>query len=238
MYVPINGRAGKVKDILKVAEDIPVVEDACQGLGSVYDKKYIGTFGKIGVLSFNTFKIISTGQGSAIITDNIELANIVKKLKDFGRAGGRGSQYEILGTNAKFNDLQAVIGIEQMKKLPARVSRKQHMYWQYIEMLAGYEEKITPINTVLDNCAPWYMDFLCEDRDDLISYLGKHEIEAQPFYQPIHRMPYYKKEFGKQKFPEAEYVSEHGIWLPSSIKLTDMDIERICTVIINFYNGV
>lgn len=240
--VPLSGRAcNKSLDYdaavkYMKSKEAAIIEDACQDLGSFYKGKHLGTFGDMGVLSFNTFKIISSGQGGVIITDNEILYKEVKKIKDFGRSGGRGSSYEILGMNAKFTDLQAAILLEQFKKLSGRVSAKRKIYHQYQEHLKDIEQ-IKWFNTDLTQCTPWYVDPLVEKRDELIEYLSKNEIEAQPFYPPIHRLAYYKGlGYVDADFPNACYISEHGIWLPSSSSLKEDDINRVCEAIIKFYS--
>lgn len=229
MPVHINGRACPLP-----VYPITVIEDACQAMGSRYNGRHLGTNGKIGVLSFNSFKIISTGQGGILLTDDDDIFLKCKKIKDFGRSGGRGSKYEILGLNAKYTDLQAVIGIEQMKKLDDRVQRKKHMYKLYAELLKPVIHCIYPFKTDSE-CSPWYMDFLCNKRDQLIAFLSDREIETQPFYEPIHRLPYYENQFKGQQFSQAEYVSKHGIWLPSSSFLEDEQIAFVCDAIKEFY---
>jgi len=236
MHVSINGRAYGLEGICEAYNDkVFLVEDACQSLGSRYQGKHLGGFGHIGVLSFNAFKIISTGQGGALITHDEKLYERIIKIKDFGRSGGRGSAYEILGMNAKFTDLQAVIGMEQMKKITWRVEKKKEMYRWYRDLLADCEQ-VRFIETNLEDCAPWYMDCLVENRDDLIRHLDENGIEAQPFYPPIHRLNHYASlRCQDRDFPNSIYVSERGIWLPSSSFLTYEDIERVCREVKRFF---
>jgi len=253
IHVSINGRNGRVAAIRAIADafNIFLVEDACQAVGSWYAGKHLGTFGDIGVLSLNAFKIISMGQGGVILTDDEDLYDKCKSIKDFGRGGGRGSQYEILGMNAKVTDLQSVVGIEQMKKLPDRAKKKKQLWRWYYDMLydvAGLDF----IDTDLEECSPWFIDILCENRDGLMGYLDGEGIEAQPFYPPLHKLPYYQKllaskippplkGIGMDEFsyfyPNATYVSEHGLWLPSSSFLVRSQVEYICEKIGGFYNG-
>lgn len=236
MPVSINGRGYGLDGICKAyADRVFIVEDACQSLGSRHEGKHLGSFGHIGVLSFNAFKIISTGQGGALITHDEKIYERIIKIKDFGRSGGRGSAYEILGMNAKFTDLQAVIGMEQMKKISWRVEKKKQMYCWYRDLLADCRQ-VRFFKTNLEDCAPWYMDCLVEDRDELIRHLDKNGIEAQPFYPPIHRLNHYAYLHHQDiDFPDSIYLSARGIWLPSSSFLTYEDIERVCSQVKSFY---
>ena len=140
MLVSINGRyPSKYEEIAAYCQErhLSLIEDAAQSLGSFYKGMHIGRLGKIGSFSFSMPKIITTGQGGALITDDDELNDKIKKLRDFGREKGGIDHYLIKGWNFKFTDIQAVIGIEQMKKIPARVKRKKEMGMLYDSLLAG-----------------------------------------------------------------------------------------------------
>jgi len=102
-----------------------VIEDSAQALGSWHKDKHIGTMGNLGIFSFGAPKIITTGQGGCIITDDEELSKQVHAIKNFGRTVGVGEVYNVMGMNFKFTDIQAAFGVEQMKKLPAIVERKK-----------------------------------------------------------------------------------------------------------------
>lgn len=213
------------------------IEDACQSMGSFYRGKHLGTFSGIGVLSLNMFKLISTGQGGVLLTDDENLYIKMRKIKDFGRLGGRGAVYEILGMNAKFNDLLAVVGIEQFKKIEHRIESKKNLWEWYTERLADIDE-VHFIETNLNDCTPWYIDPLVAKRDELIGYLAEKGIETQPFYGPLHRLPYYKYLGLKDKdFPGTCFVSENGIWLPSSTNLSESTVDMICGRIREFYEN-
>lgn len=130
MLVSANGRypASGVSSFEELArkKGISLIEDSAQSLGSYYpDGRHVGRAGVIGSFSFSAPKIISTGQGGALITDSDEMAFKLRRLKDFGRSGGGNDVHDSIGFNFKFTELQACIGIEQMKKLDGRVSRKR-----------------------------------------------------------------------------------------------------------------
>ena len=123
MLVTANGRypqSGiKAFEDLCTKQNLILIEDSAQSLGSFYpDGRHIGTVGLAGSFSFSAPKIISTGQGGAIVTNDDNVARKLRKLKDFGRSGGGNDIHDEIGFNFKFTELQACIGIEQMKKLP------------------------------------------------------------------------------------------------------------------------
>lgn len=234
MLVSINGRyPSDIEHIVEFCEErgIVLIEDAAQSLGSFYKEKHIGRYGKIGSFSFSAPKIITTGQGGALITDDKALFERIRLIRDFGRASGGSDHYLTKGWNFKFTDLQAVVGLEQMKKLPQRVGRKKELGKIYERELRGIPE-IELIETDFINTPPWFFDILCERRDELMRYLKTKEIGSRPFYPALHKEPAFRCE---GNFPNAEYVADHGLWLPSAVSLSDETVERICGVIKGFY---
>ena len=228
LYVNLDGRASRLEEWLNLSCDygIPFIEDAAQSLGSRYDGKHLGTWGDIGILSFSVPKIISTGQGGALLTDDDDAASRIRAMKDFGRERAGADHYLTMGWNFKFTDLQAVVGIEQMKKLPWRVERKKEMYQLYRSLLVDTTIKF--IETDLENTSPWFIDILVENRDGLMNYLKSKEIGTRPFYPALHSEPAYRL---TGDYPMSQYAAGHGLWLPSSVKLTNSEIERVCDAI-------
>lgn len=234
MLVPINGRhPTKIEEFVLFCKErnIFLIEDAAQSLGSFYKGKHLGTFGDIGSFSFSAPKIITTGQGGALITDNEELYNKIVQIRDFGRISGGCDKYLTKGWNLKFTDIQAVIGIVQMNKLSERVNRKKEIAKLYYERLAGIPG-ITLIDTNFDEATLWFIDILCEDRDELMNYLKEKGIGTRQVYPALHSEPAYGYD---QEFPIAEEVAAKGLWLPSYIDLNDCEIEYVCESIRNFY---
>lgn len=235
LLVSINGRYPK--DIQSFVDyctssGIHLIEDAAQSLGSFCNGKHLGRYGEIGSFSFSAPKIITTGQGGALITDDDELADRIKKIRDFGRDKGGSDHYLTKGWNFKFSDFQGVIGIEQMKKLPWRVERKKEMGKLYDELLKGIPE-VELIPTNFKDTAPWFFDILCDKREQLQVYLKENGIGSRPFYPPLHSEPAYG--YTNLHFPVAEEIAKKGLWLPSSIFITDEQIRYICSKVQDFY---
>jgi len=213
------------------SQNIWLIEDAAQSLGSRYQGKHLGTFGDIGCFSFSAPKIITTGQGGALITDNEELFSRIRMLKDFGREKSGTDHYLVKGWNFKFTDIQAVIGIEQMKKLDWRVKRKKEIGRIYEEMMASIPG-VEIIPTDYEDTVPWFFDILAENRSELMDYLKQNNIGSREFYPPLHSQPAYGYQMN---FPVSEEVAGKGLWLPSSSFLSDEQIEYVCDTIRSFY---
>lgn len=237
MLVTINGRFPIMEEFVDLCREknIFLIEDAAQSLGSKYKGKFLGTFGQIGSFSFSPHKIITTGQGGALVTDDEILYGKILKVKDFGRTKPGVDCHETMGFNFKFTDLQAVIGLEQIKKIDWRVERKKEMYKCYQKCLG--EIKGLDFIETSEETAPWFMDILVaeEKRDRLIEFLKVKGIGTRPFYPAIHTQPPYAWVSGQ--FSVSENVSKRGLWLPSSVFLKDEDIEYICQIIRKFYEG-
>ena len=235
--VTSNGRYPKVGieafQTLCQEKGLILLEDAAQSLGSFYPNgKHQGTVGLAGSFSFSAPKIITTGQGGAIVCNDDDMAFRLKRLKDFGRSGGGNDIHDSIGYNFKFTEMQAVIGNEQMKKLPWRVERKKEIIKLYQNLLTGVKE-IKFFNQDLSCTTPWFIDVLAENRDELAKYLKENGIGSRIMYPPINKQKAYTL---PGNHPVSNLIGEKGLWLPSACQLTDEQIATICKQIKNFYS--
>jgi len=236
MLVTANGRYPKsgIEAFVHLANKhhLTLLEDSAQSLGSFYPNgKHQGTMGKIGSFSFSAPKIISTGQGGALITDDAAIAQKIRRLKDFGRSTGGLDIHDSIGYNFKFTELQACIGIEQMKKLPWRVQRKKDILSLYKKYLSNIKQ-VSFFDQDLSCTAPWFMDVLAEDRENLINFLKSKGIGTRIMYPPINHQRAYQVA-GEHEI--SNLVGQKGLWLPSSCQLTDEEIGYVCENIKHFY---
>ncbi len=235
-FVSANGRYPKsgIEAFVKLAKEnnLILLEDSAQAMGSFYpDGTHIGRKGLVGSFSFSAPKVISTGQGGALITDDDEVANKLRRLKDFGRSGGGNDIHDSIGWNFKFTDIQAVIGIEQMKKLSFRVDRKKEILRLYKECLKGINQ-IRFFEQDLEHTTPWFIDTLVNNREKLQQYLKENQIGTRVMYPPINKQNAY---LANGEHPISNKVGMDGLWLPSAAQLTDDDIKRVCDSISQFY---
>ncbi|MBI4089542.1 MAG: DegT/DnrJ/EryC1/StrS family aminotransferase, partial [Candidatus Levybacteria bacterium] len=233
MSVPINGRSPDMERLMAIAREhkLFILEDAAQALGSRYKGKHLGTFGDIGSFSFSTPKVITTGQGGALVTNSKQLSDKIIRIKDFGRIDRNSQDHDEIGFNFKFTDIQAALGIAQMKKLKWRLRRKKEMYGVYQDCLKNVAQvKFLP--TDLTQTSPWFIDIVVDDPIKLSHYLKSKNIGTRLFYPAVHTTKPYK---GQEKFPNSLWAAAHGLWLPSSTFLADSDIISICQRIKEFY---
>lgn len=216
IYVSMNGRGSNIISIRKICDEHGIIflEDAAQSLGSSLNGKYFGTFGEAGIYSFSVPKIINCGQGGAIVTDDIEIYNKIEKLKDFGRVKAGVDLHDCIGYNFKYTDLQSVIGLSQLKNITRKIQRKKEIYNTYSKYL----------NIRTDDFIKWFVDIQCEDKLKLQSFLKEFNIGSRVFYPPIHSQVAYNQ---LGSYPLTEYISKHGLWLPSSFDISNDDIKYI-----------
>jgi perosamine synthetase len=237
IHVSLNNRSTGLKEIAEFCKkaNLYLIEDAAQSLGCFLDGKAYGTFGDIGCFSLSTPKIISTGQGGFVVTNNADFATRMFKIKNFGRKSGGIEEYDVFGLNFKITDLQAVVGLAQMKKLPARIERMKEIFTLYKKHLAQ-----TSSIQLLDGCGneswiPWFVDILVEDRPNLMKFLKQHQIDTRICYPSIHTTPMYSAQGTDSSFLHSSTISDKGLFLPTHFKLTDNEIRYIVHIIKTFY---
>lgn len=230
LHVSINNRYVNLSDIAHYCKSngLFLVEDAAQSMGCAPDNKHLGTYGDIGCYSLSTPKIISSGQGGYLVTDNDALATKINQIKNFGRKESGKDIFEIFGINLKYTDIQAVITIEQMKKLDYRVKRMGEIYNMYYKELSEHVRMIEPL---FNGWHPWFIDIYCPSnnfRTELMAYLKQHKIQTRETYVEINKTEMY---YTDTTLPISNYVSQNGLYLPSYVDLTDEQILHICNLI-------
>lgn len=228
LFVSLNNRQLDLPNIKTYCEStgLILIEDAAQSLGARINGKHFGTFGRVGCFSLSTPKIISTGQGGFVITDDSELASKMSMIKNFGRKCGGVDVFGVFGLNLKFTDIQAVIGIEQMKKLPGRITFMHDLYLQYYNELKDTDVYMIPPPT--DDYLPWFIDIYTPKRDELAAFLKTHNIQTRPTYPELHKTPMYPSD---KEYPTASYISQNGLFLPSHTLVTEKEVKYICKLI-------
>ena len=235
--VHVSGRAadlGAIQDVAK-RHGLLVVEDAAEALLSKHHGQCLGTFGIAGCFSLSPNKTITTGQGGFVSTDDDRLHVRLRELKDQGRpvrGSGGDDSHNAVGFNFKFTNLQAAVGLAQLKELTPRIERMKSIYRGYAEELRG----IGGI-WVLPFCleggeVPQWTDVLVERRDDLYDYLARQGIHGRRFWHPLHTQAPYR--MPGDKFPVSTKQIPHAMWLPSAFTLSDEDVSAVCHEIREF----
>ncbi len=251
--IPVHyaGHPCEMDKILKIAKSygLVVIEDAAHALGASYRGKKIGTIGKVTCFSFYATKNITTGEGGMVTTDDDEIAGKMKILRLHGiskdawkRYSSEGAwYYEVLYPGYKYNmtDIQAAIGIHQLKRLEKMQKRREEIAKMYNEAFENIPGIITP--TVRDyvhhawHLYPILVDLnkLRIDRNKIIEALRAENIGVSVHFIPIHLHPFYRENFGFRygDFPNTEYVYEREISLPIYPKMTNKDVDDVIDAI-------
>jgi len=235
--VHIYGLPVDVQPILDIARrhGLRVLEDAAQMHGQTYRGRPCGSFGDLSTFSFYPNKLVSTGEGGMVLTDDDELAGACQSLRNLCFEPGRRFVHERLGWNLRMSNLQAAVGLAQLERLDASVERKRAMGRRYDELLAGlegiqrppaaaeYAESIYWVyGIVLDDSVP------CEAAE-VIRRLAALGVGCRPFFCPMHLQPALTNRglFTGESHPVAERLYRRGFYLPSGLALTEAQMERV-----------
>ena len=235
--VHISGRGSNINKILKIAKynKIFVIEDAAEAFMSKTDGKYLGTLGDIGCFSFAPNKIITTGQGGFVVTNKKLIYKNLCQLKDQGRIGpttGGEDIYNSVGYNFKYTNLQAVLGLVQLKSLNKRIKILKDNYLFYEKKLIQ-TKKFKLIGFDLKKGElPLWTDVYSSERNKLFEYLKKQKIICRYFWHPLNTCKPYKKSFSGLK--NSKLLYRKLMWLPSSLKLKKKDLIKTCYYINKF----
>lgn len=234
--VHLYGHPADMGPILELGQQygIPVVEDAAEAHGALYKGKRVGSLGKMGVFSFYGNKIITTGEGGMIVTDDAELAERLRFLRDHAMSPQKRYWHTELGYNYRMTNMQAAVGVAQMGRVEQLIARKNHITQKYNKGLSDFKAVTLPPHASWATSVYWMYSILINEnaslhRDEVMAGLKENNIDSRPFFYPIHEMPPYGGKSGQ--FPVAEDLSRRGINLPSGTTLTDADIERVCATL-------
>lgn len=237
--VHLYGMPSKMHEITKIAEcyNIPIIEDAAEALGSRYNGQECGTFGQLGVLSFNGNKIITTSGGGALVCNSTEEAQLCKFYATQARDNAPHYQHSKIGYNYRMSNICAGIGRGQMLVLEEHIKRRQEIHNLYVEGLKtveGISFQQNPSSLFESNY--WLTSILLDplkikkNREELRIALDKENIETRPLWKPMHLQPIFNDVpyYGTNV---CETLFDQGICLPSGSILNNADITRVITAI-------
>ena len=244
IVVHLYGTCAKLDEIMEICAQhgVPLVEDAAESLGSTYRGKHTGTFGKIGIYSFNGNKIITTSGGGMLVSDDEEITKKATFLATQARDPARFYQHSQIGYNYRMSNITAGIGRGQLLHMEEHKALKRKIYRQYQEAFADIPEiSMNPLNPDGDdNCWLSCMTIAqgaCTSRgekitpDMIMDALEKENVESRPIWKPLHLQPVFAEyDFITAKEGEdsvAEDIFDRGLCLPSDIKNTPEDMELI-----------
>ena len=236
----IYGFPVDMRQILKIAKKkkIFIIEDAAEMIGQSYNNKICGSFGDISTFSFYANKHITTGEGGMILTNNLKISEKSKSLRNlcFNNGDNR-FNHDDIGWNYRMSSLQAAMGISQLKKINNLVKRKREIGKLYFSLLKKntFIKIQKPSLKYADNIY-WVFGVLLKpnlklNRESVVKKLLKNNIQTRNFFHSMHKQKIFQKLkiFSKKSsFPNAEFLSKHGFYLPSGLGITNDEIRYIC----------
>ena len=232
LLVHIYGMPAKLDEIIAISKkyDIPIIEDAADTLGSIYNDKFVGTFGEIGIYSFNGNKIITTSGGGALIANKKEYTKKAKFLATQARDEAPHYQHSQIGYNYRMSNILAGIGRGQLEVIKDRIAarRKNHTF---------YKEKLPEFNFIKEPkkvfSNRWLSVILTDSfktREKIRLALEYENIESRPLWKPMHLQPVFKK-YDSYLNSNAENLFKIGLCLPSGSSLNTKDLQKITNCI-------
>lgn len=236
--VYLYGTPAKIDELMEICEQhhVPYIEDAAESLGALYKGKQTGTFGKFGIYSFNGNKIITTSGGGMLVSEDADAIARARFFATQARDKARHYQHSQIGYNYRMSNITAGIGRGQLLHLDEHISLKKAIYEQYREAFADIEEiRMNPLNPQ-GEANYWLSCMTIREGsgvtpDMVLDRMEEQNIEARPIWKPLHLQPvfaeydFFTHEDGKDSV--SQHIFNHGLCLPSDIKNTPEDMERI-----------
>ena len=236
MVVHIFGLPVDMDPLLNIANrhGLRVIEDAAEAIGQTYRGKPCGGFGDLSTFSFYANKHVTTGEGGMVVTDDPDLAERCRSLRNLCFKPEQRFMHDELGWNMRLTNLQAALGVAQLERLDSTVSIKRRMGARYTELLQGtpgiqlpvaktpYADNIYWVyGIVLDDDVPF-------DGREAMARLGKLGIGTRPFFWPMHEQPVFRRMglFVGESHPAAARIARRGFYIPSGTALSDAQLER------------
>jgi perosamine synthetase len=207
-----------------------IIEDCAEALGATYHGRPVGGFGSVSTLSFYGNKIVTTGEGGMVLTNDDELAQRLRLLRGQGMDPNHRYWHPIIGFNYRMTNVAAAMGVAQMERIDQLLrGRKQIAAW-YHERLPGLPSLVLPIEAAGVSSAFWMYSILTASnvcRQSLMADLARKGIETRPFFYPVHEFPMYQGYRSDNGCPVACDLSYRGLSLPTSSYLQTQDIDVI-----------
>lgn len=234
IIVPLYGNPVEVEPIFDLSEKyrLFILEDAAEAHGARYKGRPCGTFGDIATFSFYGNKIITTGEGGMVVTDNDELYEKMKLYRGQGMDPKRRYWFPVVGYNYRLTNLQSAIGLAQTERLPEFVDIRRRLAVRYTEAFAGLSGISLQAEQVGGKSAWWMFSIRVAEhstRENVMSALALAGIETRPLFWPMHMLPPYSKT--GVNCPVAEKISMTGLNLPSGAHVTVDDVMRIVEIV-------
>jgi perosamine synthetase len=237
MIVHLYGLPVEVDKILAIAKkyNLKVIEDAAEMHGQTYKGKPCGSFGDISTFSFYSNKHITTGEGGMVVTDDAEIAERCRTLRNLCFKKDIRYVHDETSENYRFTNLQAAVGLAQLESLDEFVEKKRQMGRYYTEKLRDIEGLILPVEkTEYAQNIYWVYGIVLDknvkvDNKTVQKFLAEEGIGSRTFFWCMHEQPVYRRQdlFVNESYPNAEYLARKGFYIPSGLALTECQMNMV-----------
>lgn len=213
--------------------NLKLIEDAAEMHGQTYYGNPCGSFGDVSIFSFYPNKHITTGEGGMIVTNCKEIDEKCRRYRNLCFLPEKRFVHEEIGWNYRMTNLQAAVGVAQLKQIDQFVEKKRAMGAKYTKLFAGFEDKIElPLShTEYADNIYWVYGIILKDHlkisaIDVMKKLGDRNIGTRPFFYPIHKQPVYNRMgwYTNESYPVAERMAERGFYIPSGLSLSEEEM--------------
>ncbi len=240
MPVHIYGHPCDMDPIIELARkyNLVIIEDAAEAHGAEYKGQRCGSFGNISCFSFYANKIITTGEGGMVLTNNKEYAEKAKSLRNLCFRKERRFYHTKSGYNFRLTNIQAAIGLAQLERIDELVEKKRWIGHTYNEMLRDISGLILPVEESWAKNVYWMYGIVLDettgfDAEEFAKRLKEKGVDTRPFFIGMHEQPVFHKMrlFRNEHYPVAERIARQGLYLPSGLTLTEEQIGKVCEAV-------
>ena len=237
MPVHVLGNVGDIDKLIFLAKkyNLKIIEDSAESLGSYHNYKHTGTFGDMGVFSFNGNKILSTGGGGIIVTNNNDLAKKARHLTTQAKISKEEYIHDKIGYNYRMVNILAAVGVAQMEQLTKFLDSKKNMDKFYRNQLSGVGD--IEFQKVGDNVKPncWLFTFRTKRMRNLLEFLNNNGIQSRPFWVPMNQLEMFKNDIYITKSDSSSLIYEQCLSIPSSSGITKIEQLKVVEQIKKFF---
>jgi dTDP-4-amino-4,6-dideoxygalactose transaminase len=238
--IDVFGQPADYDELHAIAEQygLLLLEDSCEAIGARYKNKPAGMFGDAGVFAFYPNKQMTTAEGGVVVSDQDEIADMVRAMRNQGRApGDTWLEHTYLGYNYRLNELSAALGRSQMERLDTLLDKRERVAGWYTERLNTIDGVEVPRIVESTTRMSWFVYVIRLarglDQFEIAEQLAAQGVPSRPYFAPIHLQPYFKEKFGYRSgdFPVTEDLGSRSLALPFSGVMTEQDVEYVCDAI-------
>lgn len=245
MPVHMFGHPVDMRRLAAVAKkhDLVIIEDAAEAHGAEVSGCRVGGLGDLGCFSFYANKIVTTGEGGMVVTNNLELADKLRSLRNLCFRSDRRFFHTEIGHNYRLTNLQAAIGVAQIDRIDVHIEKKRWIAACYRERLKSLNQIALPVEREWAKNVFWMFGLVLDsevsfDAAEFARRLRERGVDTRPFFLGMHEQPVFRAMglFERELYPVSEILARRGLYIPSGLTLTESQIDRVCDAIKQILN--